>query len=143
MSYTPVHQRRCHAKAKAEGRCNACGRLNDRAPKVLCSICNVKLLNRQRRVWALNRQLVLAHYGGCCSCCGESEPDFLQIDHIDGEGGLHRRIEASARNICAWLVRFGYPLGFQILCANCNLARRWGRVCPHQRSSPKLARSSQ
>ncbi len=32
------------------------------------------------------RAKVLSHYGGKCSCCGESTPEFLAIDHTEGGG---------------------------------------------------------
>ena len=40
------------------------------------------------------RLRVLRHYSGGsmqCACCGETEVDFLGIDHIDGDGAQHRR----------------------------------------------------
>jgi ribosome-binding ATPase YchF (GTP1/OBG family) len=30
------------------------------------------------------RLLVLKHYGNRCSCCGETEIEFLAIDHVNG-----------------------------------------------------------
>jgi hypothetical protein len=73
-------------------------------------------------------------YGGKCSCCGEAELAFLTIDHIDGNGAEHRR-EIKNRGggtFYAWLHSHGYPDGFQVLCANCNLGRHInGGICPH------------
>lgn len=77
----------------------------------------------------------LLHYGGKCACCGEAEPLFLAIDHIDGGGNEHRRSlgwKRTGHNFYRWLKKEGYPSGFQVLCHNCN----WGKfanngVCPH------------
>lgn len=77
------------------------------------------------------RQEVISHYGGKCVCCGETYPGFLVIDHIDGGGGKHRK--ETGANITEWLRRNNYPVGFQVLCFNCN----WGKyandgICPHK-----------
>ena len=77
------------------------------------------------------RRTVLMHYGGTCACCGESEPLFLQIDHINGDGGKHRR-EIGKTDMIKWLIAKDFPDGFQLLCANCNTGKhRNGGVCPH------------
>lgn len=79
---------------------------------------------------ARKRQEVLDYYGNLCSCCGETEPMFLTIDHINGGGGKHAK---KVGYLASWLVRNGFPEGFQILCMNCNHARyRNGGVCPHK-----------
>ena len=42
---------------------------------------------RTRRAQAVCREQVFEAYGGYkCNCCGESEPMFLSIDHIDNNG---------------------------------------------------------
>ena len=73
----------------------------------------------------------LAHYGGKCTCCGEIEPRFLQFDHINNDGGERRKNNIGERFLAGWLVQHDYPNDFQILCANCNHAKRYG-VCPHK-----------
>ncbi len=76
------------------------------------------------------RQAALAAYGSVCACCGESEQKFLAIDHIHGGGGAHRR-EIGVR-IEWWLKTNGYPPGFRVLCHNCNMARAFYKICPHE-----------
>jgi hypothetical protein len=77
------------------------------------------------------RSAVIEHYGGVCRCCGESQREFLCIDHVNNNGYQHRR-EIKATRIAGWLKRNNYPDGFQVLCANCNLGKRInGGVCPH------------
>ena len=77
---------------------------------------------------------VLAHYGGVCKCCGEDEPVFLSIDHIKGDGAKARKhMKASGISFYTWLQKNDYPQGFQVLCYNCNLAKRTGDECPHRK----------
>lgn len=80
------------------------------------------------------KKLVFAHYGKKCACCGESQIDFLTIDHINGNGRKHRK--KIKEKICVWLVKNKFPKGFQVLCFNCN----WGRyknkgICPHKKKN--------
>lgn len=80
------------------------------------------------------REEVFAHYGGNkCMCCGETEPMFLSIDHINNDGHIHRRTITAAKSIYQWLKARGYPPGFQVLCINCNLGKaKNGGICPHK-----------
>jgi hypothetical protein len=71
-------------------------------------------------------------YGGFCTCCGETEMSFLQIDHINNDGAEHRK-SINGVQLAPWLKRRGYPEGFQVLCVNCNFAKHTnGGTCPHQ-----------
>lgn len=77
----------------------------------------------------------LAAYGGRCECCGESEPAFLCLDHVNRDG-VRDRAATGGRNtgVIRRLKREGWPRdGYRLLCANCNTATAWGRECPHQR----------
>lgn len=97
----------------------------------------------QKRCYDKARLEVLTHYSGgvkpFCKCCGEDEILFLQIDHINGDGADHRRklkeeigYYPGGNGLPYWLKKNGYPEGFQILCANCNLGKRTGLDCPHK-----------
>lgn len=58
--------------------------------------------------------------GGVCVRCGFSDPRALQIDHIHGGGNQerkHNHDSAAARVIRG-------EVGFQLLCANCNVIKR-------------------
>ncbi len=92
-----------------------------------------------------SRRLVLEHYSNGalhCACCGESEIDFLTVDHIEGNGNTSSRelgIPRGGSSLYRWLVRNGFPPGFAVLCANCNASKRNREACIHQRkpiSSP-------
>lgn len=78
---------------------------------------------------------VLSYYGGSpprCACCGETQYEFLSIDHENGGGGKHRR--ETKGSIYRWLKRNGFPSGYRVLCHCCNQSiGAYGR-CPHQDS---------
>lgn len=78
---------------------------------------------------------VLEHYSGSpprcqCSGCDVTELKFLAMDHIDGGGAAHRR-ETKHASIYLWLKRNNFPVGFQVLCHNCNNAKGFYGRCPH------------
>jgi hypothetical protein len=92
-------------------------------------------LEAMSRRYKMHKDMVFAHYGAKCSCCGEDEPMFLTIDHVNCDGKHHRRKpgNSSHNNIYGWLVRNQFPDGFQVLCNNCNHGRyRNNGVCPHK-----------
>lgn len=78
---------------------------------------------------------IINEYGGACQCCGENEPRFLAIDHINGNGSEHRKeigIKGGYR-FYLWLKENKYPKdNFQLLCMNCNFAKGKNGTCPHQ-----------
>lgn len=79
---------------------------------------------------------ILKKYGGDppkCACCGEKIIEFLTIDHINGDGNKHRKMEPAAKDICYWLRSHKYPNGYRVLCMNCNFAMRFNKECPHQK----------
>lgn len=90
--------------------------------------------NQQHRSnFVKTREEVFAAYGGHCICCGENQSAFLTIDHINGDGGKHRK--EVKENIYYWLKRNNFPKdSIQLLCFNCNCARefRSDGTCPHQ-----------
>jgi hypothetical protein len=72
----------------------------------------------------------------CCNCCGENKfLIFLTVDHIKGRKNYD---EGPKRLVGKELYRFlqknDFPVGYQILCMNCNSAKSDNNVCPHQRS---------
>lgn len=98
----------------------------------------------QRRTYQSLRIEVLGHFSSDgiprCACCGETEIEFLHIDHVNGDGADHRRrVKAETgktlggTGMLYWLRDNNYPDGFQVLCANCNLAKRVNNICPHER----------
>lgn len=72
-----------------------------------------------------------AALGGCCACCGETEPAFLTVDHVNGR--TPEDSFGSQLHMLLWLRKEGYPEGYRLLCFNCNCGReRNGGVCPHE-----------
>ena len=80
------------------------------------------------------RMDALTHYGGNppkCACCNEQHLEFLTIDHVNNDGAEHRRRRKN--HVLYWELRQqNYPLGFRVLCMNCNFARSRNRICPHE-----------
>lgn len=100
-------------------------------------------LKSRRRLWgaisnAKLKREVFEHYGGVpshCACCGETCPEFLAIDHINGGGAAHRRElgNKTGMNFYRYLRQLGFPAGYRVLCHNCNSARGIYGQCPHER----------
>lgn len=86
----------------------------------------------QKKIRARKWTKAFAAYGDRCVCCGETEPLFLTIDHINNDGAKHRK-EIGQRNFLLWLSRNNYPPGFQTMCINCNLGKHRNKgICPHE-----------
>lgn len=109
--------------------------------QLLCANCNwLKYVSRKQvkktyiMIWhASLRQETLAAYGGKCACCGEKKLEVLTIDHVNNDGAKHRRQVGAGSVLYAWLRKNGFPKdGFQVLCFNCNRARYYHGICPHQ-----------
>lgn len=79
---------------------------------------------------------VFTHYSKgkpICACCRESIFEFLTIDHING-GGTQERNKTKRNGgyvFYRWLQKNNYPLGYQVLCYNCNCGKRTSQICPH------------
>ena len=88
-----------------------------------------KIYNMRRK------ENVCKAYGGKCACCGEDRIEFLTIDHINNNGNIHRQTKGLSPGTQSylWLMREGFPEGFQVLCYNCNNAKHIYGTCPHQK----------
>lgn len=142
----------------------------------VCKHCNTKevyrknrankpgVARRVRRFLTKWKAAAFAAYGGKCACCGETEPTFLTLDHVNNDGADWRRmVFRQTGNFGAglptyrWCALNGYPPIFQILCWNCQHGKRYnGGICPHRSgtcdghplagvgsSDPKRARSGE
>lgn len=101
---------------------------------------------RGREYWrALRHEVIMAYGGYVCACCGETEPLFLEIDHVQNDGAAHRRAlgypgngKGGCSSTLKWIKSNGFPRGFQVLCANCNKGKdRNGGICPHKTNACK------
>ena len=78
--------------------------------------------------------LCMKAYGNSkCQCCKENILAFLTLDHIENS-----RVELGHSNRTPWDIykelvahNFPYKDKIRVLCMNCNLAVRDGRICPH------------
>lgn len=68
----------------------------------------------------------LVKLGGKCVACGFTDQRALQIDHIDGAGGLHRKT-SNCKKLYKYIQITPIEIlatTLQILCANCNWIKR-------------------
>ena len=117
--------------------CPNCKRHND-SPYKYCKTCRQCSRNTIKKL----RREIFSNYGNLtCACCGESEIDFLTLDHINNDG-CKERTTLYGRNdntVRLWrhLRKFGFPDKdrYQILCWNCNCGRaRNNGICPHKKT---------
>lgn len=82
------------------------------------------------------KRLGLAAYGAVCVCCGETEERLLTVDHVNDDGGKHRK-EINARTNSwkqwKWAADNNYPPNLQVLCFNCNFGKALYGRCPHKK----------
>lgn len=90
-----------------------------------------KAKNKTKAYSARLKSTFIEMYGGACSCCGETEQEFLSLDHVQGQVGIKRK-ESS---ISAWnkAIKEYRPDLYQVLCMNCNFAKGKFGICPHQK----------
>lgn len=77
---------------------------------------------------------VLKHYSPNLQCmckgCRERNIAFLTLDHINGDGADHRREVGKGTQFYKWIIQNNFPIGFQVLCMNCNWGKRTKGACP-------------
>ena len=88
--------------------------------------------NRLKRVEA--KLIVLSHYGPngklqCCwPDCDVTDPDILELDHIENNGEEDRKIRGEGASMYRSLIRENFPSGYQTLCCNHNRKKRMMRI---------------
>lgn len=125
---------------KPYAECKECYRAN-RAAYISANRTHVRKLdkvsqaNKRQRI----KDAVFGAYGGyICACCGETEKKFLTLDHINNDGSSFRmkiagKRTASGMTTYVWLVKNGFPSGYQVLCMNCNYGKQMNKgICPHK-----------
>lgn len=93
---------------------------------------NLEHIQKTKKEYMDNIKLEgIAAYGGKCSCCGETIPEFLTIEHLEGRPDGEKRLTGKKM----WLKAKseGYPDKYTVLCFNCNCAKGAFGVCPHQK----------
>jgi len=138
-AYQRGWRKRNKGKLKEQNKERRIARLDAMSPEELAAF-RKKESSKTKRLISILKEEVYAAYGGYkCSCCGETEPMFLTVDHINNDGASHRKSlspnghSVGSARIYRWLKNNGYPEGFQILCMNCQFGRKHNNgTCPHQ-----------
>lgn len=113
--------------------CNGCGGELPSPDRIKCDECRVGLRRVEQRKKRREKLKTLELYGSECACCGEKNPWFLTIDHINRDGAKERRETGKGRvtNYSNYLKVKRDDL--QVLCFNCNCAREHNQgICPHK-----------
>src|SRR6266487_3067498 len=74
---------------------------------------------RNRIKHASLRTEALMNFGGRCSCCGETELDFLTVEHINHNSPRNPYTEWEKLKMAGWPKN-----GYTVLCMNCNWVER-------------------
>ena len=70
-----------------------------------------------------------------CACCLYHDIRALNIDHITPHSKLsasEKLIPRGGNVLWAYLKKNNFPIGYQVLCANCNSMKLTKPECPHQ-----------
>ena len=106
---------------------------------------NYQPLNSLAKRKLLDKKAVVEYYSlgtNMCMCCGEYRLEFLTIDHIYGK----KHYDSCQRKrfgylFYRWLIKHNFPNRpkLQVLCYNCNMAKGFYKVCPHQTVTTRVA----
>ena len=116
------------------GVCDRCGEQAPLPGYIRCERC---LAAASVRHAALKQEICEAYGGVICVGCGETEIGVLQLDHIDGGGKAHALdigggdLNRGRAMMYRWVRDNGFPPGFRILCANCNIRAKRGLPFPN------------
>lgn len=117
-----------------------CRNCNDSLPP-LPSLKDQSIRERNRRLGRVRlRHDIVIFLGGKCSCCPESRPNRLTVDHVHNDGGRSDLPRGGADLYKKILNGVALKSDFQLLCWNCNFSKHLGGgVCVHQRSQEQVA----
>lgn len=107
-----------------------------------------EIIREQQRTYDLSVKLkVIEAYGGKCMCCGETNMEFLTIDHINNDGAEDRKNNGNklGGKLYRWLIKNNFPKEeYQILCYNCNCSKGFFGYCPHNKPDivPRITRNT-
>ena len=92
----------------------------------VCSSCCVKKWDARMRLEFLT---VFDHK---CSCCGETHPFFLTLEHIRGAIDKHHSKTSSRMQLIKAKSEGWDKTKYEALCWNCNCAKGLYGQCPHR-----------
>ena len=133
--------RQDYAKRHKElGLCINCPKPVIEGSKLFCSYHRVKdrISSRaaEKKLAIKLKEELLKHYGNKCNCCGETIIQFLTLEHVEGNGNIHRKklfkYNVGGVHMYRWLKKNNFPPGYSVLCMNCNWAKRISKICPHE-----------
>jgi hypothetical protein len=96
------------------------------------------------RNWTAKVNAFDAYGGRRCACCGETQTEFLTLDHINNDGNIERRKMSKTgygwggKDLYMKLRHLDYPAGYQVLCMNCQIGKHLmmkateEAICPHK-----------
>lgn len=85
-----------------------------------------EIIARARQYRYQIRKQCLQQYGNKCILCGNPNLEFLEIDHINGGGGKHRKECGNTTKMYRSIFVKGYrPDKYRLLCKICNQLSRW------------------
>jgi len=100
--------------------------------------------NRVRKSILKLRLEVIEGYGGKCELCGEDNPYFLTIDHVNGDGAEERRLLGGQVAIYRKLRNNNYPKdNYRLLCYNCNCALGCHRITEEKIIQQNISKNRQ
>ena len=88
--------------------------------KQYCTKCVKEISHKKRRV--RKRTQIFNFYGNKCKCCGETDPIYFQLDHVNNDATYSKTGKYQPTLTPEEVLR--EPKRFQLLCANCNHAKR-------------------
>lgn len=92
----------------------------------VCSSCCVKKWDAKMRLEFLKA------FGNKCSCCGETHPFFLTLEHINGAIDKHPAVTNSRCQYSKAKQEGWDRTKYEALCWNCNCAKGKYGQCPHR-----------
>lgn len=124
-------------RLKKAGLCIQCGENPTLPNSVRCEGCALKLRIDGNNSYRKLRLKVISLYGGKCVCCGETELDFLTMDHKNNDGFIQRK-KTKAGSATYKMILKERPNDVQVLCYNCNCAKGHYGICPHEVARGKI-----
>jgi len=81
-----------------------------------------KIISKQRKIIREKlKQQIFNAYGHMCNHCGEIRNKLLTIDHVNNDGGKHRKLVGRrSEDIYKDVIKEYRPDKYQILCISCN-----------------------
>lgn len=129
-----LYQSKAKNQALSQGKCRYCLVNVAEIDKSMCINCLNKHNEKQKVLYSKYRKLCIDNYGSKCVCCGLQNEKYLQLDHINNDGCIHRHeiFKSQKGSIYTWACRNKFPNNLQLLCANCHQAKTVGKPCTHE-----------